>query len=208
MGLCSEGEMAQKRTHYCYYYYCYVLLLRSDPFDHTHKNLNPTRPDKSAVSSRSGQQPLSFSVISAPSGHAWHQRLLWAGQCWRMCSWVQGSGVLSHRDSHPCGRYWVKELISLVLKYTFSQYNDNNEILIKCEPLVYTWRAVQRKEKGGKKEQEKGQDSTTATTSSSMDSTPADMTYIPPPTHTHTHSPHSKSNDVIYRKRWREYRFS
>ena len=44
-----------------------------------------------------------------------------------------------------------------------------------------------------------------------MDSTPADTTYIPHPhthTHTRTHTYHSKSNDVIYRKRWREYRFS
>ena len=43
-----------------------------------------------------------------------------------------------------------------------------------------------------------------------MDSTPADTTYITHTyththTNTHTHTPHSKSNNVIYRKRWREY---
>ena len=42
-----------------------------------------------------------------------------------------------------------------------------------------------------------------------MDSTPADTTYITHThTHTHTHTPNSKSNDVIYRKRWREYRLA
>ena len=61
--------------------------------------------------------------------------------------------------------------------------NINNEILIKRKPLVYTRarRAVQKRKK-------KGWDSTTAITSSSMDSTPADTTYIslsftPPPPH-------------------------
>ena len=54
-----------------------------------------------------------------------------------------------------------------------------------------------------------------------MDTTPADTTYITRAnaqahtqththtnTHTHTHTAHSKSGEVIYRKRWREYRFS
>ena len=41
-----------------------------------------------------------------------------------------------------------------------------------------------------------------------MDGTLADTTYTHTHTHTHTHIPHSKSNDVIYRKRWKEYRFS
>ena len=56
-----------------------------------------------------------------------------------------------------------------------------------------------------------------------MDSTPADTTYstyththIHTHTHAHTHThtytytntPHSKTNDVIYIKRWREHRFS
>ena len=58
------------------------------------------------------------------------------------------------------------------------------------------------------KKEGKGYDSTTAIKSSSMDSTPADTTYI---THTHTqtqtHTTHSKSNDRIHRKRWRQYRF-
>ena len=54
-----------------------------------------------------------------------------------------------------------------------------------------------------------------------MDSTPADTTYISH-THTHTHThhthtqththtrdtPHGKTNEVVYRKGWREYRFS
>ena len=31
---------------------------------------------------------------------------------------------------------------------------------------------------------------------------------IQPTSHTHTRAPHSKSNEVIDRKRWREYRFS
>ena len=39
--------------------------------------------------------------------------------------------------------------------------------------------------------------------------TAADTTYIPHThMHAHTHTHHSKSNEVIYRKRWREYRFS
>ena len=48
-------------------------------------------------------------------------------------------------------------------------------MLIEREPLVYTRarRAVQKK-----KRKKKGWDSTTAITSSSMDSTPADTTYI------------------------------
>ena len=42
-----------------------------------------------------------------------------------------------------------------------------------------------------------------------MDSTLADTAYISyTHTHTHTHTHHSKSKEVIYRKRWREYRFS
>ena len=46
-----------------------------------------------------------------------------------------------------------------------------------------------------------------------MDSTPADKTYSSY-THTHTHTlthtltHHSKSNEMIYRKRWRGYRSS
>ena len=100
---------------------------------------------------------------------------------------------------------------SMTFYTSYTQYinnNDNNGILTKHEPLVYTRarRAVQRKKK---KKRKKGQDSTTATTSSPMDSTPADTTHIhhslspfpppPPPslshihthrhTHTHTH-PH------------------
>ena len=68
--------------------------------------------------------------------------------------------------------------------------NDNNEIFIKREPLVYTraQRAVQKK-----KEEENGEDSTTAITRSSMNSTPADTNYISlslslSHTHTHTHT--------------------
>ena len=83
--------------------------------------------------------------------------------------------------------------------------DDNNEMLIKCEPLVYTrvQRSVHNKIKT------KGSDSTTAITSSSMDSTPAETiywcnllslthTHSRTSTHTHTHTHHSKSNDVIH----------
>ena len=62
---------------------------------------------------------------------------------------------------------------------------------MKLKSLVYTraQHAVCCTEKKGRKEEEKGQDSTPATACSSMDSTPADTTYPPPPhTHTHTHT--------------------
>ena len=64
-----------------------------------------------------------------------------------------------------------------------------------------------------KKVEERGWDITTARTSLCMDSIPADTAYISHihthtcmHTNTHTHTPQSKSNDVIHRKRWREYR--
>ena len=92
--------------------------------------------------------------------------------------------------------------------------NNNNEILIKREPLVYTRarRAVQKN----------GWDSTTAITSSSMDSIPADTTYIThrhtdtqTDTHTHKHThthAHTQTPQQVkwrnsHKKSWREYRY-
>ena len=38
-----------------------------------------------------------------PCSYVWHRRGFGAGQCWRI---VEGSGFLSHRDSHPRGKFW------------------------------------------------------------------------------------------------------
>ena len=75
--------------------------------------------------------------------------------------------------------YWMGVVVSVLFhlmnvicrsKHRLRSRFNNNEILIKREPLVYTraWRAVQKKKK---KEEETGWDSTTAITNSSMDST-------------------------------------
>ena len=64
--------------------------------------------------------------------------------------------------------------------------NNNNEVLNKCEPLVLPELGVLYSKRRNKARTVQQQEQANP----SVDSTPADTTYI---THTHTHTHHSKS---------------
>ena len=99
--------------------------------------------------------------------------------------WTSQGSVPFHLAYH-CIYEFNREKYHFTWPFTNKNNTNNNEILIKREPLVCTRAQHTEKKKKGKKEI-KGQDSTTGT-SSSMDSTPADTTYIPPsPLHTQIH---------------------
>ena len=100
-------------------------------------------------------------------------------------------------------------ILSFLLQLSASYHNHINsyEILIKCEPLVYTraWRAVQKEKK---REERRGKRPGWHTSNNKLIHGQHTSRHNPHLIHTHTHTQHRKSNDVINRKRWREYRFS
>ena len=107
---------------------------------------------------------------------------------------------------------------SMALSFSSSSllnnHNNNNETLIKREPQVYTraWRTVQKEKKIrlGQYNSSNKLIHAQYTSRYKLHTHTHRNSHTHTHTHTHTHhtTPHSKSNEVVYRRRWREYRFS